>query len=611
MLRAVLLLILAVTGFVLACAYLPPLVLGALAGLCFVAVALRCRWQNVGLIGPVFYAELLRTTRCSRLWLLRFLYLGVVFAVLLQMYNVEFNWRFQQRPTLADLARFTLGLFWAFLVVQLTTLLVLTPALTAGCIAEERERKSMAFLLATDLRDHEIVLGKFLARLVLLCSFILAGLPIFSLLQLLGGIDLALVGIAFAGTLVTVVGVGSLGLLTSAFCRTTRGAIVLAYVLVLAYLILVPIAAVQLQRNGWRGTDLEAVVISGHPAYAAEEFARLDSGPAFLALLGRYALFHGALAALCIGLALILVRRVGVGEPTPRRARTRVLPERVVGDDPVLWRELWTARGWNERWWVHLLVVAGVLASLLLSDGGPYFRYWINGWCRFLSGLLGSLMLLQVVLHAATAIRSERDRDTLDGLLTTPLTARAILSGKWFGAFWCPQVLGSGLLTVWAVGLGTGGLHVLAILGQFVALCIFAGALASFGLLVSVTMSTALRAMLAAVGGTLLLSFGHWGVWCCAVGGGGGGDVEPVIFFQAGFTPPLALGVTFGFSGLGFDDHKREALVGCGSFGSLCWICIGMVCWQATLATFLGQLHRPEEDEFAASRDAPQRARRD
>ena len=63
--------------------------------------------------------------------------------------------------------------FGTFMIVQLILIVLLTPAYVAGAIAEEKDRKTMEFLLATDLRNREIVLSKLLSRLA---NLSLAGL---------------------------------------------------------------------------------------------------------------------------------------------------------------------------------------------------------------------------------------------------------------------------------------------------------------------------------------------------------------------------------------------------------------------------------------------------
>ena len=79
-------------------------------------------------------------------------------------------------------------------------------------ITEEKERRTLEFLLATDLRDREIVLSKLCARTAWLLLLVITGLPILSILQLYGGISLQLLLAGFALTGLTLVSLASLTL---------------------------------------------------------------------------------------------------------------------------------------------------------------------------------------------------------------------------------------------------------------------------------------------------------------------------------------------------------------------------------------------------------------
>src|SRR5438094_417338 len=78
--------------------------------------------------------------------------------------------------------------------------LLATAAYTAGAISEEKEHRTLEYLLATDLRNREIVLGKLASRLANLALLVVAGLPVLSLLQFLGGVDPDLMLATFALT---------------------------------------------------------------------------------------------------------------------------------------------------------------------------------------------------------------------------------------------------------------------------------------------------------------------------------------------------------------------------------------------------------------------------
>ena len=67
----------------------------------------------------------------------------------------------------------------------------------------------------------------------------------------------------------------------------------------------------------------------------------------------------------------------------------------------------------------------------------------MNLWVRGCTAAVGSLTLLAVGVRASTAHSSERDRQTLDSLLTTPLDSTTILVGKWLGAICSVRLAGA------------------------------------------------------------------------------------------------------------------------------------------------------------------------
>src|SRR5262249_58752120 len=53
---------------------------------------------------------------------------------------------------------------------------------------------------------------------------------------------------------------------------------------------------------------------------------------------------------------------------------------------------------------------------------------------RIAGACVGTLLLIGVAVRAAGSITGERDRQTLDSLLTSPLDSNDILTGKWLGS---------------------------------------------------------------------------------------------------------------------------------------------------------------------------------
>src|SRR4029077_1355251 len=108
-------------------------------------------------------------------------------------------------------------------------LLCVIPALVAGVIADEHQRKTLHYLLASRLSSAEIVLGKLGARLVHVGTFVALGFPIVSLLLLYGGINPVNVFYVYLGTFTLVLFLAGFSILISILARRPREAILAAY----------------------------------------------------------------------------------------------------------------------------------------------------------------------------------------------------------------------------------------------------------------------------------------------------------------------------------------------------------------------------------------------
>src|SRR5262249_49386495 len=127
----------------------------------------------------------------------------------------------------------------------------LTPAYTAGAIAEEKDRKTLEFLLATDLRNREIVLSKLTARYANLTLLLLTALPILSIMQFMGGVDPNLLLVTFAALALTMASLAGFAILSSTLARKARDAIALTYLGAIGYVVLSGVSWLLLLPVGW------------------------------------------------------------------------------------------------------------------------------------------------------------------------------------------------------------------------------------------------------------------------------------------------------------------------------------------------------------------------
>src|SRR5262249_12681813 len=123
-----------------------------------------------------------------------------------------------------------------------------------------------------------------------------------------------------------------------------------------------------------------------------------------------------------------------------------------VTDHPMVWKEVHVEGGLNPRWTVRLIVLFLVGVSFLpaafivgrfasaVSGDAPGNRALeelsreMNVWVRVAGTLVGCLLLANTASRAASSIAEERERQTLDSLVTTPLEPDEILTGKLWGS---------------------------------------------------------------------------------------------------------------------------------------------------------------------------------
>ena len=115
--------------------------------------------------GPVFTFELMTTARRGRLYLVRAFY-AVVLLVILWAVHSGVGIRHRRRAVLSASAVFrSISVLWNRDRPG-GAVLALTPALVAGVIADEKQCKTLHYLMASQLTSSEIVLGKLLVRML-------------------------------------------------------------------------------------------------------------------------------------------------------------------------------------------------------------------------------------------------------------------------------------------------------------------------------------------------------------------------------------------------------------------------------------------------------------
>lgn len=609
----------------------------------FVAVVISSWLGWLKLFGPVLFYDMVRTARRSRYLLMRLFYALLLLVILCVIFftSREMHLHRDDRRETAILAE---TFFTAFMIVQLILVVLLTPAYVAGAIAEEKDRKTLEFMLATDLNNGEIVLSKLLSRVANMTLFLMTGLPILSILQFVGGVDTQLMLTGFAGTGLIMLGLACVGILFSTLFQEPRDAIGLTYLFIVAYLGLGTLGkSLTLARSPLMDVsifyfpdhptwgDFSDFINAGNPIAAiieiVEAVASATLNTALPALLTRFAIFYGVLSAICIVWSIARLRAIALKQTVAGTNKKVKWFERwrpPIGELPMYWKELYIEGRMRMNWvgWgiVTVLVMLTVGSGLFVmgvyvwdfftrNHGWVFtdFAQSMNIWFRIAGTCVACLMILIVGVRASTCVATERERDTFDALITTPMSAESILWAKLVGTL-------SSLRLAWVwfgcmitIGLLTGGLHLLAVPILIGAWFIYATFFTMVGMWFSMTCRSSMRATVYTVLMTLLLGGGHWiavGLLCylplaLVTHGGQGNFFEYAIKFQAGMTPPVVLGLyAYSWEDLGRHfsrDEEIRAIMLLGLFGLVLWIAGCVVMWFGMLVPRFKQITRREE----------------
>jgi ABC-type Na+ efflux pump permease subunit len=566
----------------------------------------------VHFFGPILRYDLVCTARRTRYFVMRFFYALILFLILYIFYIMKLKSITVEKVAQKQLIDFAELFSYIYLLVQYLLVLMLTPAYVGSAIAEEKERRTLEFLLATDLRNQEIIFGKFASRIGNLLMFLLAGLPVLTFVLFFGGVDPELLKNGFLATFVTVLSISAVSIYCSVHAKTSRDGIMKSYLCVVGYFLFGFILwSIVLMLNGtFSGLASTAQTFDDHdpvlkglcyfseyyltgdifhaiylyvanvkmPFLGIKSWSGVDLGVSMNALLRNYLIFHGTLTVCCLLYSVLRMRaiylkqRYGEGKPSRRQvklARTQQAsdvsqPDRrqhdpqmprtmrvKLGDwPPVVWKEVFVPRLALRT--LHARVLTGLTWGVFLLPAVILFFYFAKHWDQFTQAyfwyirIAGTvvlcLMLAAVAIRASHAICIEKDKQTLETLLSTSLTDREIVFGKWVGA-----VLGFGptvylISLIWLVGLMTGTLAWSSLLFLTGAYLVYASFAASLGLYFSAGASTTTRSLMVTLFWLVMWIGGHWLIVGPLMMVTIGNDMREVLYFILGMTPCLVLG---------------------------------------------------------------------
>lgn len=120
-------------------------------------------------------------------------------------------------------------MFSVISILQMALVMFITPGLTAGAISSEREKQTLNILLTTTQSSTQIIIGKLLSSIAFLILLLIAGLPLYSIVFLFGGVSPTQLITIFLFYLLTVVAIGSIGIMFSTITKKTIVSMIATY----------------------------------------------------------------------------------------------------------------------------------------------------------------------------------------------------------------------------------------------------------------------------------------------------------------------------------------------------------------------------------------------
>lgn len=318
--------------------------------------------------------------------------------------------------------------------IQCLMIVIFMPIIASGAVAYEKERNTLQLLLLTRLSSWNIVFEKFLSRFLTIIGFQLMALPLMAVAYALGGLESDRVWNAFLMQLSLAFVIGALALACSSYCTTSFSALLTTFLLEFVFAgcsaCIVPAVWIRMGMGftyGRLGLSSEIFL------WMLNALPPLIVGSGFL-LYARNVLFDRATVQPTHHLLKLFHWLDAAFHHINQNNLTRgieVIPTRISfpENDPVAWRERTHSLAGSPthlmRLFSFMMIPLSVIIFIALSDvrssAGPLGPIVVVLWI---------FSLLVVFISSTPLMLKEKSRQTLDVLLSVPLSSREILEQK-------------------------------------------------------------------------------------------------------------------------------------------------------------------------------------
>ncbi|MEO2014126.1 MAG: hypothetical protein ABGZ53_07110 [Fuerstiella sp.] len=406
---------------------------------------------------PLLKRELIELAQRKRTYVLRCICL-CAFALVFLAFYAELNSRAINMMWMLGRGREMSAVLFITLMV---TIYALAPAMACAAITSEKEKQTLGLLLISRLTPHGIVLEKICSRMLPLLSLIIVAAPLFGITYLFGGISFRDTSLGLMILLFTIFQITAVAVFCSAILETGIAAFWATYMILAAMYFTWPILveAHILPRPDFLPSlsDEEFLFFPGYQlvmlveqTQSVAEIALLTVPQLTVTLLFAVAARFGVVwfsygAAFSLGrqwlrLQAFVIRPIAtrfqssrVGAEAARLvAEADSLPvERsstdLPNDKPIRWRE--NRRNSLNRPRMLLIFSAGLfLLQWWVLAENP--NHQADDFCALFSFVLLIVAVLMVLTQTCRLFGREREQQTLDALLATPLDNFEILKQK-------------------------------------------------------------------------------------------------------------------------------------------------------------------------------------
>lgn len=191
------------------------------------------------IFSPIFVKEMAGRMRGARTYTVLTVYLAIVSGLAVLLYWVSF---LSSPRAVGSIGAVGTAVFYFLIGMQVMLASFIAPAFAAGAISLERENKTLDVLRLTPLTPAQLVRAKLASAFGFTLLLLFATLPLFSLAFMLGGIEPRELVITLCVVFAAALTYTSLALYISARARTTMGATLATYAVVLGIVVGIPLA---------------------------------------------------------------------------------------------------------------------------------------------------------------------------------------------------------------------------------------------------------------------------------------------------------------------------------------------------------------------------------